>query len=183
MGQGSTGGEHDPEVLLTSEGLRQWSVAGGVVVRGDHCLLVQNRRRNGDVDWSTPGGVIDAGETMVGGLGREVTEETGLEITDWHGPLYRVEVTAPGFGFFLQAEAHRALSFQGDLTVDDPDGIVIGAEFVSVELVQARLEGAPRWVAEPLLAHLLEGVDDGRLFSYHLEGTSSVDRRVIRLSS
>lgn len=44
-------------------GLKQWHVASGVILGDDGVLLVANRRRNGDVDWSTPGGVVDPGET------------------------------------------------------------------------------------------------------------------------
>lgn len=179
-----TGHEHVRQSRGSGEsaGLKEWSVGGAVIVRNDRVLLVQNQRRNGELDWSTPGGVIDEGESVLGGLGREVTEETGIEVHDWRGPLYRVEVTAPGFGFFLQAEAHLALASVGDVAVDDPDRIVVGAEFVTLELARIRLESAPIWVAEPLLAHLFDGVDDGRLFAYRLDGSSPGDRRVVRLA-
>ncbi len=162
--------------------LRPWLVAGGVLL-DDHgrVLLVQNQRRGGSVDWSTPGGVIDAGERLIEGLGREVHEETGLRVTEWLGPLYRIDVVAPGFGFHLQVEAHRAVSFTGSLTIDDPDGIVVGADFVDVDDARRRLESAPQWVSEPLLDHLADDVDDGRLYAYRLEGSNPVDRRVIRL--
>ena len=166
-----------------SEGtqLRQWSVAGGVLERDGRFLLVQNLRRNGDLDWSTPGGVIDEGESVLGGLSREVEEETGLQVTGWTGPLYRIEVTAPGYGFFLQVEAHLATGFEGELHIDDPDGIVVQAEFVDLAGARERLRDASPWVGEPLLDHLAEGVDDGRLYAYRLEGTGPDDRRVIRL--
>lgn len=172
----------EPELPpISADGLRHWLVAGGVVVDDGSCLLVQNRRRNGLLDWSTPGGVIDPGEALLAGLGREVAEETGLAVTDWHGPLYRVEVIAPGFGFHLRAEAHRALGFAGSIVIDDPDGIVVEAEFVTVDVAAQRLADAPRWVSEPLLEHLREGVDDGRLYAYRLEGDGARNRRVVRL--
>ena len=166
-----------------SEGteLRHWSVAGGVLERDGRFLLVQNLRRNGDLDWSTPGGVIDDGESLLEGLSREVEEETGLRVRSWTGPLYRIEVTAPGYGFFLQVEAHLATGFDGELHIDDPDGIVVQAEFVDLAGARERLSDASRWVGEPLLDHFVDGVSDGRLYSYRLDGTGPDDRRVVRL--
>ncbi len=166
------------------DGLRHWSVAGGVVVDGDgRVLLVNNRRRNGSTDWSPPGGVVDPGESAIVALGREVNEETGLTIDGWGDPLYRVEVTAPGFGFFLQVVAHRAASFHGDIEIDDPDNIVIDAEFVDVARALELMADAPQWVREPMGAHLLDGINDGRTFAYRLDGTSADDRQVTRLDS
>ena len=164
-----------------SDGLRQWSVAGGVLEQDGTFLLVHNRRRNGDLDWSTPGGVIDEGESVLQGLTREVLEETGLTVDGWTGPLYRVEVTAPDHGFFLQVEAHRAISFTGEIVIDDPDGIVVGAEFVDLLAAKSLLDGASPWVAEPLLDHFADGIADGRLYAYELHGTGPDDRRVTKL--
>jgi hypothetical protein len=87
---------------------------------------------------------------------------------------------APDAGFFLVVEAHLAMAFSGSLTVDDPDGIVIDAEFVDRATVASRLDGASPWVAEPLLAHLHNGIDDGRVFRYRVDGRSGSDRRVSR---
>lgn len=164
-----------------TDGLRHWEVAGGVIVSGDSVLLVKNLRRGGAIDWSTPGGVIDPGETAVEGLTREVEEETGLNVGRWHGPLYRVEVTAPDAGFFLRVEAHLALEVMGTVMVDDPDGIVIGADYVTLDAVAGHLDEAQPWVAEPLLAHLEHGIDDGRLFRYHVTGGPGRERRIERL--
>lgn len=161
--------------------LRHWSVAGGVLEQEGRFLLVQNLRRNGELDWSTPGGVIDEGESLLEGLSREVEEETGLLVHSWTGPLYRIEVTAPGYGFFLQVEAHLATGFDGELRVDDPDGIVVNAEFVDLAGARERLTDSSPWVGEPLLEHLADGVSDGRLYSYRLNGSGPDDRQVVRL--
>lgn len=145
-------------------------------------LLVENERRDRSIDWSTPGGVVDAGESFIEALRREVREETGLDVPRWQGPLYRVEVTAPDLGFFLEVEAHGALEITGEVhrEVDDPDGIVLSAAFLSIEHASRRLDGAARFVREPLLAHLIDGVDDGRTFAYRIVGRG-VDRVVERI--
>ncbi len=166
---------------VASDGLRHWRVAGGVVVRGDEVLLVQNQRRGGATDWSTPGGVIDPGETTLDALTREVTEETGLRVDGWTGPLYRVEVVAPDAGFRLDVEAHLAQQVDGDIVIDDPDGIVVAARYVARVEAATLLGTEQPWVSEPLLAHLLDGVDDGRLFRYHMTGGRGRDRNVERL--
>ncbi len=160
--------------------LRQWKVAGGIL-RGasGEVLLVENERKDQSVDWSTPGGVVDAGESFLEALTREVREETGLHVLDWQGPLYRVEVTAPDLGFFLEVEAHGALDVRGSIVMEDPDGIVLSAAFLSIDHATNRLEGAAPFVREPLLAHLMDGVDDGRTFAYRISGRGA-DRRVER---
>ena len=67
--------------------MRAGVVAGGLVEGPDGLLLVQNRRRDGSIDWSPPGGVIEVaeGESVLDGLTREVHEETGITV-DACGP-------------------------------------------------------------------------------------------------
>lgn len=166
---------------LADDGLRHWMVAGGVIVKDDAVLLVKNQRPGGAFDWSTPGGVIDPGETAIEGLTREVEEETGLRVGQWHGPLYRVEVVAPDAGFLLRVEAHLGSLVNGEILIDDPDGIVVDADYVHRAEVADRLGPAQPWVVEPLLAHLIDGVVDGRTFRYHMTGTRGQDRQVRRL--
>ena len=110
--------------------LSEFTVAGALVESPDGLLLVQNQRRNGSLDWSTPGGVIDATDASVlHGLAREVEEETGLLVTGWEGPVYEVRATALELGWSMRCEVYRALGFDGTLRIDDPDGIVVDACF------------------------------------------------------
>lgn len=151
--------------------MREWLVAGGLVERSDgRLLLVQNRRPDGSLDWSPPGGVIEVhdGEAVVNGLTREVEEETGITVTAWDGPLWRVEAAAPGLGWHLRVEVHRALAWEGQVRIADPDGIVVDARFVGTEECGDRLHGAAPWVCEPMSAWLAGAAEP--LWRYHLEG-------------
>lgn len=151
--------------------MRDWLVGGGLVTGPEGVLLVQNRRRDGRLDWSPPGGVIDPGETVLGGLTREVEEETGLRVTAWTGPAYEIVAEAPDMGWRLRVEAHLGTAHQGELVVADPDGIVVAAAFVGRDECPARLAGAPRWVREPVCDWLADPWAGTRAYAYRVEGT------------
>jgi 8-oxo-dGTP diphosphatase len=162
--------------------VREWLVAGGIVEGPDGVLLVQNRRRDGSLDWSTPGGVIEvhAGESVVDGLTREVAEETGIVVTEWAGPVYEVEAVAEGLGWHLRVEVHQALAFHGEITVDDPDGIVVDARFVPLTDCGPHLEKCQPWVREPLGAWLAERWPVSRAYRYQVDGDQLRTVTVVR---
>lgn len=153
--------------------MRDWVVGGALIVSEEGVLLVQNRRRNGSHDWTPPGGVIDEGETLIDGLTREVQEETGLRVTEWAGPVYEVHCEAPELGWRLRVEAHLALSYEGEIHVDDPDGIVIDARFVDAAMCSGLVEGGHPWVREPLGEWLAERWHhaQSRPYGFHVAGS------------
>jgi 8-oxo-dGTP pyrophosphatase MutT (NUDIX family) len=166
--------------------LVEFTVAGALLESDLGLLLVQNRRRSGAMEWSTPGGVIDESDpTLLDGLAREVEEETGLVVTAWEGPLYEVRALALGLGWSLRCEVHRAVEFAGDLHVDDPDGIVVDAAFTLPEECTALLDACARWVREPLLDWLDQrwGPREHRSYTYDVLGTVRDDLRVVRTSA
>ena len=151
--------------------MHNWAVAGGILVAEDAVLMVNNRRRNGSTDWSTPGGVIDPGETVLGALTREVAEETGLAVSAWDGPLYTVEADGrDGPGWILRVEVHEARGWTGELDVDDPDGIVFDARWVPLPEISELLTGQYAWLSEPLLAYLSGDAPRGTEFRYTVSG-------------
>jgi 8-oxo-dGTP diphosphatase len=54
---------------------------GGVIVDGDHVLLVQRAHEPLRGEWSLPGGRVEVGETLEAAIVREVAEETGLTVS------------------------------------------------------------------------------------------------------
>ena len=163
--------------------LREWTVAGGLIETDSGVLLVRNQRRGGFEDWSTPGGVIDDDDDdLLAGLTREVAEETGLIVREWQGPLYEVRAHAPDMGWRMRCEVHLAVGFEGELHVDDPDGIVVEARFVPHLECDAHLEGCAPWVREPLSAWLRERWEPraGRGFDYEVNGTTRDSMQVVR---
>jgi ADP-ribose pyrophosphatase YjhB (NUDIX family) len=163
--------------------MKHWVVASGIVEQDGSVLLVQNKRRNrGTSDWSPPGGVVevDDGEAVIDALTREVEEETGLRVTAWAGPVWEVHAESPVWT--LRVEVYRALAFEGDIVVDDPDGIVVDARFVPCDSVGG-LE-AEMWLPthEPLVAWLAERWDESRAYRYKiLEGASPQSMQISRL--
>lgn len=146
-------------------------MAGAVIEEESGVLLVQNRRRDGRVDWSPPGGVVDEGETVLGGLTREVTEETGLVVAEWSEPIYRIEAEAPDMGWHLEVVVHQALAVSGELQIDDPDGIVVDACYVATHACVGHLATSPLWVRDPLGAWLGGRWNGSREFRYRIRGT------------
>lgn len=171
-----------------SDGLHHWLVAGGLILGDDGLLLVRNRRRDGSHDWSPPGGVIEAGESLVDGLTREVQEETGVEVLGWDGPVYEVHVDAPDMGWRLRVEVHVAQRYRGELRIDDPDGIVVDSAWVDPTACGDHLATCRRWVSEPLLRWInATGAGarardwDGEQFRYHLAGRDPTTAVLSRL--
>lgn len=157
-------------------------MAAGLLLNGDDLLLVANKRRNGTVDWTPPGGVVDPGEVPLEALGREVIEETGLVVEAWSEPMYEVEVIAPHRGgFHLQVQVHRAISYSGELRIDDPDGIVIDAKYVARQAVYGQVADSPPWVAEPLVEWCEQASRVGQSYRYRLMVGDEGERQVLRL--
>jgi 8-oxo-dGTP diphosphatase len=164
--------------------VRDWVVGGAVIEGPAGLLLVRNLRRNGRHDWSPPGGVIEVheGEDMLDGLAREVEEETGLRVTEWAaGPIYEVVAEAPDLGWRMHAEIHVAVAYEGELRVEDPDGIVVDAQFVSLDDCHGHLEECHPWVREPLAEWLGERWVERRAFGYRVEGADLASLVITRL--
>ncbi len=171
--------------------VRHWQVAGAIIPAPDDAghrgvLLVENLRRNGTRDWTPPGGVVDLadGESIIEGLAREVLEETGIVVPGWIGPLYRVTTEAPDMGWVMSVEVHLGLRSADPISVGaDPDGIVVGAEYLSEEICVERVADGHPWVRDPLCDWLSERwEDEPREYRYVVRGTHPGSSKVRRLA-
>ena len=161
--------------------MRSWAVGGGVIFDSDLLLMVHNHRRGGRTDWSTPGGVIDDGETVLEGLTREVKEETGLIVERWSGPLYTVSAEAIDMNWTLRVEVHLAKGYTGEIHIDDPDGIVRAAEWIQRDDIGELLEGQQLWLRQPLMGYLNDDVPEDGEYRYRIHGSSNTELRVERI--
>lgn len=124
-------------------------------------LMVENLRKNGRRDWSTPGGVVDPGESVLGALTREVREETGIEVHGWERKLYVVDVIAHDMQWHMSAEIYLAGDFSGEIHIDDPDGIVTEARWTTTAETIDLLSGGLAWLVDPMVEWLDHRWDDG----------------------
>ncbi len=53
---------------------------GGVVISEGRALLIRRGGPPLEGQWSIPGGMLEVGETIVEGVRRELSEETGIEV-------------------------------------------------------------------------------------------------------
>jgi hypothetical protein len=93
-----------------------------------------------------------------------------------------VRATAVEMGWVMRCEVHRALAFDGDLVVDDPDGIVIEACFAGADACVEFLALGSPWVREPLAEWIDQrwGPADARSYRFDVYGTSRDELRVVR---
>jgi 8-oxo-dGTP diphosphatase len=150
--------------------VRNWSVASGIIEDEGRVLLVANRRRNGSVDWSPPGGVIDHGEDEIQALTREVAEETGLQVVEWSGPVYDIRVQFAQLEWDLRVVVYRAVAWSGDIVIGDPDGIVEEALFLPVDASLHKLQMSPQWVRDPFSEWMVERWAEARQFHFDVSG-------------
>ena len=166
------------------EAMREWTVGGALIRSSDGLVMVANRRRDGSLDWTPPGGVIDHGEEVLDGLAREVREETGLRVATWSGLAYRVEVEAPGLGWRMRVEAWEAL-VEGEIDIADPDGIVEEVRHAAAEHTVELIQTAPLWIRVPigdwLVGRCGAAHPEPVLYRFLLEGEDRATATVVRV--
>ena len=70
----------EPEAVKREYPDRPIVGVGGVVVQNGRVVLVRRAKAPRKGEWSTPGGMLELGETLRDGVAREIEEETGLKV-------------------------------------------------------------------------------------------------------
>ncbi len=143
---------------------RHLMVSAALLEEDDRVLLVENLRPwRGASEWTVPAGILDPDETLIDTAAREVEEETGLRVTDWDGLAYVVHRIFVPIKLQLAVYVFAARSFEGELTIADPDGVVVDATWATREEIP-KLMGS-NVLSDPLLAWL-EGPRVTRFYEY-----------------
>jgi 8-oxo-dGTP diphosphatase len=132
--------DHPPPVIVSL-----------LAIEGDSILLVEELPRDPGPRWMLPGGRLDAGESLVEALAREVREETGLRLAGDPAIAYLVEVQSP-------EGSYSAITFtcrtSGALRPADTDRVVSRAEWTPAPRAIERLRAVEWYDCGPLERHL-----------------------------
>jgi ADP-ribose pyrophosphatase YjhB (NUDIX family) len=125
--------------------VRPTRVVAAFIEQSDHVLLVeQQARHDPGPTWALPAGRVEPGEDLVGALERELREETGLSL-----------LATPVLAFVAESEdGTLAYTFEcrvtGTLGPNDPDGIILGVDWIPRDEALSRLDALSWYDAEPL---------------------------------
>ena len=160
---------------------RRFRIGGALYVVDGALLLVANRRLQGHIEWTPPGGVIDRDESLLTGIAREVREETNLQVKSWNDLEYSVIVDAPDMGWHMTVESWSPRHVTGEIELNDPDGIVEDARYVPLGGVGAVLSDSPPWIHVPIGRWLDQGCQPVGSFSFVVRGADRATARVEQL--
>jgi len=138
--------------------------------QGRVLLVANDWSRRGKVRYTLPGGMVEAGESVLSAIAREVDEETGLRVKGVEHLAYVLQVEDARKAERTVAMAFRA-SYEGLLNPRDPDGHIVEARFFTPEEVAVKLE-EHRPLAEPLLDYLRG--ERGRFYVYSSWGGEGI---------
>lgn len=146
--------------------MRTLQIASAIIRHDDQILMIQQPDQNG-LYWFIPGGVVEMGELIGAALKREVKEETGLTIHKDIHLAFITQTVARYQNRQFTAFIFEVESFTGELCIDDPDGLIHGAEFVPITECLERLKRV-QWdsMRDPLMTYLKGETGLGNIWQY-----------------
>jgi 8-oxo-dGTP diphosphatase len=128
------------------------TIVAAVIRRGRQLVLVEEQGPDdSEPVWMLPGGRAEEGEDPLAAIHREVAEETGLAVVGRPRIAFAVEVA---LDTDLHVGTYRAVTYaceaSGHVQPDDPDGLVLRAEWVNPTDALVRLARVQWYECEPL---------------------------------
>ena len=142
------------------------------VARLDGNLLLVQQQFPGDPRpyWGLPGGQVEPGEELLAGLQRELLEETGLTLIGTQTIAFVVQVlrkTEERIQEWLVY--HFACQVTGQISPQDPDGLVLSAHWVEEQAALEHLGTDPQYNCEPLRRWLHGEASWGTVYTIKLK--------------
>jgi 8-oxo-dGTP diphosphatase len=129
-------------------------IAAAIVRRGDDVLMIRQAGPGEEPFWSVPAGRAEPGEFVTDALARELREETGIELVDPGRLAFLAQVDDRHDGWFATVWTWDVAAWTGELSVNDPDGIVLEAAWMPLSEALPLLEQIS-W--QPLTVRYLRG--------------------------
>jgi 8-oxo-dGTP diphosphatase len=120
--------------------------------------------------WGLPGGQVEPGEELLAGLQREVLEETGLTLVGTPTIAFVIQVlrqTEVGIQEWLAC--HFACEVAGQISPQDPDGLVLSAHWVEEQTALEYLGTDSQYDCEPLRRWLCGEAAPGTVYTVKVQ--------------
>ena len=146
-------------------------IASAVARLHGELLLVQQHYPGETLPcWGLPGGQVEPGEELLAGLQREVLEETGLTLVRTPTIAFVIQVlrqTEAGIQQWLAC--HFACEVAGQISPQDPDGLVLSAHWVEEQTALEYLGTDSQYDCEPLRRWLCGEAAPGTVYTVKVQ--------------
>lgn len=163
-------------------------IIAAIIRRGDEILLVEQQGPNDPASsWALPGGRVEPGELLIDALAREVREATGIFVRApsrlaYLAQHHNVVNLWQNLDDVITVFAFEVDAWEGAIRINDPDGVILQARFVSIADAIRKFEEtlSYRVMREPVVAYLRGEASPGAMWFYRrqMDGT---DILIVRL--
>lgn len=169
---------------------RRMLIIAAIIRRGDEILLVEQRGKDDPASsYALPGGRVEPGELLIDALAREVREETGIVV---HAPSrlaylaqhHNVVNPWQNLDDVITVFAFEVDDWEGAICINDPDGVILQAHFVSIADAIRKFEEtlSYRVMREPVVAYLHGEAKPGAMWFYRRQANGT-DALIARLNA